>query len=306
LFAESRKAKEATQVAEQTSKSFSEYKTRAHELLKAKEEELKEIRLAAKSIYQEEMEEYKRAADQAHNEISELKKKQEEHEKSSSKEIQEVRRTYNTQLTERDEELRKARESSKASHRQYEQMRVRLETYEERINSLKAQLDEARSELAAGSSNGSETEALRQELNELRVSMNILEKERDSLIDMRAVMETEVSDLKGTIKQLRRSMSIRAAMSQPDGISQESHANHNIASDTFSPRSSEVDTAKVEKLNDEILIARRRLSEAEHEVDDLEREVALRNTQEIALKEAVREMERELERVKLASKQGTS
>jgi hypothetical protein len=50
--------------------------------------------------------------------------------------------------------------------------------------------------------------------------------------------------------------------------------------------------------------AKRRAAELEAEVAELERECELRQAQEAALKEAVRDLQREAERLKLAGKAG--
>jgi len=61
-----------------------------------------------------------------------------------------------------------------------------------------------------------------------------------------------------------------------------------------------VELAKREK---QLAAAERRSQQLEAEVADLEREVTLHGAQQAALKEAVRDLERELERVKLSGKQ---
>ena len=54
----------------------------------------------------------------------------------------------------------------------------------------------------------------------------------------------------------------------------------------------------------QLAAARRRCAEVEGEVAELEREVALRQAQEAALKEAVRDLQREVERLQLPGKKG--
>ena len=58
--------------------------------------------------------------------------------------------------------------------------------------------------------------------------------------------------------------------------------------------------AELAKKERELAAVQRRMQDLQREVTDLEREVDLRDVQETALKEAVRDLQREIERIKLA------
>eukprot|EP00890_Picochlorum_soloecismus_P000647 jgi/Picsp_1/1583/NSC_05061-R1_protein grip len=310
IVSEARKTSEASESRDYYKSALEDYKSRAQALLKSKEEELRNARAGASEQYEKEIEEAKSRSLVLEAEFSKLKSQIEMSSSESNEKLHLLKQQYVAKISDLERDLKNATESAKAASRQYEHVKVRVESYEDRISSLKNQLDQARQELAEAQSTNWDAEKLKPEIANTKTALVRVEKERNSLLEMKKVMEGEITDLQGTVKQLRRSLSLRASLPLPVNTSHDHDQTHTYDSGTddfLSPQRSRghannIKTENTETLNKDIALARKRISEAEQEIDDLEREVALRNTQEIALKDTVRELQRELERVKLASK----
>jgi len=312
IVSEARKTSEASESRDYYKSALEDYKSRAQALLKSKEEELRNARAGASEQYEKEIEEAKSRSLVLEAEFSKLKSQIEMSSSESNEKLHLLKQQYVAKISDLERDLKNATESAKAASRQYEHVKVRVESYEDRISSLKNQLDQARQELAEAQSTNWDAEKLKPEIANTKTALVRVEKERNSLLEMKKVMEGEITDLQGTVKQLRRSLSLRASLPLPVNTSHDHDQTHTYDSGTddfLSPQRSRghannIKTENTETLNKDIALARKRISEAEQEIDDLEREVALRNAQEIALKDTVRELQRELERVKLASKTG--
>lgn len=309
IVSEARKTSEASESRDYYKSALEDYKSRAQALLKSKEEELRNARAGASEQYEKELQEAKLRSETLEAEIIKLKSQIEISSSESNEKLHSLKQQYVAKISDLERDLKNATESAKAASRQYEHVKVRVESYEDRISSLKNQLDQARQEVAEAQSSNWDAEKLKPEIDNIKTALVRVEKERNSLLEMRKVMEGEITDLQGTVKQLRRSLSLRASMPLPVHASHDqAHAYESGTDDFLSPQSSigHANNIKADAYNKDISLARKRISEAEQEIDDLEREVALRNAQEIALKDTVRELQRELERVKLASKTGTN
>ena len=311
LLLEKRKAVEASTNAEQVSESFKEYKSRAHALLKMKEEEIKEARVASRDQFEKEIVSLQEKASKAEKLMEETSAKLDQSKCEFAEQLRQLKTDYEGRLAEAEKTMKNATESAKASNRQYEQMKIRQESYDNRIQSLKNQLEEAEAELQKTRTSHVEIDSIKPELADLRNKAAMLEKENDSLMEMNKMMETEISDLKSTVKQLRKAITLRNSIQGPDFVDRQ-NSNGTIGSSYDYPSSpryesnndASLGSKTIEQLNKDVTLARRRVSETEQEVDDLERELALRSALESALKENVRELQRELDRVKLASKEG--
>jgi predicted nucleic acid-binding Zn-ribbon protein len=310
IVSEARKIAEASESRDYFKSALEDYKSRAQALLKSKEEELKNARAGASEQYEKELEEATNRSEMLEAELSKLKSQIEMSSSESTERLHALKQEYVAKVSALERDLKNATESAKAASRQYEHVKVRVESYEDRINSLKNQLDQARQELVEAQSTNWDAEKLKPEIANMKTALVRVEKERNSLLEMKKVMEGEITDLQGTVKHLKRSLSLRASLPLPvDTSHDQAHAYDSGTDGVLSPQSSRghvhsMEMDNTDMLNKDIALARKRISEAEQEIDDLEREVALRNTQEIALKDTVRELQRELERVKLASKTG--
>lgn len=285
VAAEARKAIEAQTLAEQSSNAFKEYKQRAHMLLKSKEDELKEGRFAVKEEFEKELAEAQEEKETLAKRVQELTEELEVLKADVAEKVYAVEKKYKDQIIDMKKELEMHMEHARNSTRQYEQLRVRYESYEDRYQSLKNELADAKSTV---------TKKDMAELEELKASLDRTEKEKVSLQEVHAVMSGEIADLKAMVQQLKltlamKSTTLQAALS--DSLDENTRSYHGEASD-----------GDIQRLQEELASANRKVSVAEREVDDLEKEVALHSAQEKALKETVRELEREIERIKLASK----
>lgn len=309
--AAARQAQEARSLAEQSSNAFKEYKARAHSLLKAKEDEIKEGRSTAKEEYEKQIEEACAEKAQAETRLKDVVEELEKLKSENLEHVYSVEQKYEGKIADMEKELKNAKECSKASNRQYEQLRVRLESYDDRFQSLKRQLEESRQELQAAKSHPAGSSITEGDYESLRASLSRSEKEKLALEEVKVVMEGEIVDLKAMIKQLKMTLAMKTSLPKTELDLDMSHLPRQQSSADFvvSPKVSGSQSATpsvaaddLENLHQQLVAANRKASIAEQEVDDLEKEVELRNTQEKALKETVRELERELERVKLTSK----
>lgn len=287
LVAESRKAQEAQSLAEQSSNAFKEYKQRAHTLLKAKEDELKAGRFAVKEEFEKELQNALSDRDAVTKQLQEVTEELEVLKSEIAGKVHSVEKKYKDQLAEMKKELEIHMEHARNSTRQYDQLRIRYESFEDRYQSLKNELAEAKSTADKKDS---------AVLGDLQLSLDRSEKEKKSLQEVNAVMHGEITDLKAMVQQLKLTLAMKSTALQAS--TSDSIEEYAMAGDPYG----EVQDSDMQRLQEEIASANRRASAAEREVDDLEKEVALHNAQEKALKETVRELERELERVKLASK----
>lgn len=284
--AESRKAQEAKTLAEQTSSAFKEYKQRAHMLLKSKEDELKEGRSAVKEEFDKELADACAEKEKASKQVQELTEELETLKAEVAAKVHTAEKRYKDELAEVNRELEIHKEHARTSTRQYEQLRIRYDSYEDRYQSLKNELAEAKS--SASRKDQSEMEGL-------KMTLDRSEKERKSLEEVNEVMQGEIVDLKAIIQQLKLTLAMKSTTLQttlgdvtPEGINVQQNG--------------EIRDEDTQKLQEQLAAATRKVSAAEREVDDLEKEVALHSAQEKALKETVRDLQRELERIKLASK----
>ncbi|KAI8113724.1 hypothetical protein M9435_003717 [Picochlorum sp. BPE23] len=307
--AAARQAQEARSLAEQSSNAFKEYKARAHSLLKAKEDEIKEGRSTAKEEYEKQIEEATAEKIQAETRLKDVVEELEKLKSENLEHVYSVEQKYEGKIADMEKELKNAKECSKASNRQYEQLRVRLESYDDRFQSLKRQLEESKQELLAAKSHHPGSSISEGDYESLKAALSRSEKEKLALEEVKVVMEGEIADLKAMIKQLKMTLAMKTSLPKPEIDVDLLHHRPGSADFVVSPKvsGSQSATASVaaddlENLHQQLAAANRKASIAEQEVDDLEKEVELRNTQEKALKETVRELERELERVKLTSK----
>ena len=308
LSAESRRAREAQSLAEQSSAAFKEYKQRAHSMLKAKDEELKEGRFAAKEEFEREIE----AAQEEQGKLTlELQQVSEELEKVKSQmaeQVYTIEQKYEDRIADLEKDLKNSKECTKAATRQYEQLRVRFESYDDRYQSLKTQLEESQREVLEAKSTYSASSISATEYENMKASLARAEKEKRGLEEVKAVMEGEIADLKAMVKQLKMTLAVKSTLPKSEVHEYLDRSTLNGSIDVpFSNsdnniRSGEMNSERLRQVELDLAAANRKASAAEQEVDDLEKEVSLRNAQEVALKETVRELERELERVKLSAK----
>ena len=129
-------------------------------------------------------------------------------------------------------------------------------------------------------------------------------------------MQEEVSNLKASVKQLRMTLAMKGSIKTPF-----SDFTADVAVSPFSPADDDDDgagttngrtstnasattstsTAANTALQEKLTFAERKASAAERELDDLELEIKLRETQERALKDTIRELEGEIVRLKLTA-----
>lgn len=285
VMAESRKAHEAQSLAEQSSTAFKEYKQRAHMLLKSKEEELKEGRFAVKEEFEKELAEAHAEKETMTVRVQELTEELEVLKAEIAEKVYTVEKKYKDQIVDMKKDLEMHMEHARNSTRQYDQLRVRYESYEDRYQSLKNELAEAKSVAIDKDS---------VEVEKLQMALDISEMEKKSLQEVQAVMQGEIADLKAMVQQLKLTLAMKSSTLQAT-------LSDTLNEDARTYRDEETD-GELHRLQEEIASANRKALAAEREVDDLEKEVALHGAQAKALKETVRELERELERVKLASK----
>ncbi len=287
VMAESRKAQEAQTLADQSSLAFKEYKQRAHVLLKSKEEELKEGRFAVKEEFEKELAEAHAEKETLTIRVQELSEELEVLKSEVAEKVYAVEKKYKDQIADMKKDLEMHMEHARNSTRQYDQLRVRYDSFEDRYQSLKNELAEAKS--VTGQKDSAEME-------KLQALLDVSDMEKKSLQEVQAVMQGEIADLKAMVQQLKLTLAMKSSTLQAT-------LSGSLHDDTRNYREEETDNGLHNKaVQEELASANRKALAAEREVDDLEKEVALHSAQAKALKETVRELERELERVKLASK----
>ena len=166
-----------------------------------------------------------------------------------------------------------------------------------------------------------EAESRREELNALRESSAIAlqgkETELAAAKENCAILKEEILSLQVVIEGLKASAAARAASVAMAAGAGSTHSLERLPSDFGvgalpSPAQTVHDDdndsiasaslAELAKREKELAIANRHMSELRQEVGELERDVELRGVQEKVLKEAVRELTREIERIKLSNK----
>jgi hypothetical protein len=142
----------------------------------------------------------------------------------------------------------------------------------------------------------------------MKASLSRVEKEKRGLEEVKAVMEGEIADLKAMVKQLKMTLAVKSSLPKSEMHEYVDRGTFNgpigmpFSNSNGSLSGGEINSERLRQVELDLAAANRKASAAEQEIDDLEKEVSLRHAQEVALKETVRELERELERVKLTSK----
>lgn len=287
-----------------------EYKARAHALLKAKENQIREARTLALEEQSSALDAAESAAQAALAEAARIRDQLRNLEQRAMTEAVRAKSEHEAVVAELQKEASAAREAAEASARQHEQLKLRYESLEMRLQHMQSQL-------SAATTQASQVDALRyqldssiQERDALRESLSVAVRARDA--DLTAARETceslkeERTALQEVISRLRAAADVQSlsyVSSQPSGA---------LASQSSLPLTNSVignepmgissQDKEIDRESSFVALYQRRASELEREVEELEREVELRGVQEAALKEAVRDLERELERVKLPGK----
>ena len=308
VSAESRRAREAQSLAEQSSAAFKEYKQRAHSLLKSKDDELKEGRFAAKEEFEREIDAARKEQGKLTLELQQASEELEKLKSQMAEQVYTVEQKYEDRITDLEKDLKNSKECTKAATRQYEQLRVRFESYDDRYQSLKTQLEESQREVLEAKSAYSASSISASEYENMKASLSRVEKEKRGLEEVKAVMEGEIADLKAMVKQLKMTLAVKSSLPKSEMHEYVDRGTFNgpigmpFSNSNGSLSGGEINSERLRQVELDLAAANRKASAAEQEIDDLEKEVSLRHAQEVALKETVRELERELERVKLTSK----
>lgn len=279
--------------AETATAELKDYKSRAHALLKAKEIQIQEAKALAMEEYATALEEYQEAAASAQALAAEAEAEIMKIKTETSQKIEEMQVRHDEEVNRVKQDTVAAQELAVASTRQYEQLKIRYESLELRVKLLSEQHAEALSAVE-------EVKLLKSRLasvtehheEEMAVSKKTLAANEAELLGAREnciLLKEEITMLQGVIAGLQ---SQAQAQAHPAVTKEE----NNLAS------GGGVNGGDDEQMIEIASALRRRTSELEQEVDDLERELQLRSVQEGALKEAVRDLQRELERVKISGK----
>lgn len=324
----------ARRAADTALNELKEYKARAHALLKSKETEVRQAKEVA-------LEEYAAALEAAEEEVkvaeasaARTKLELEAVKRRAAEDLAKTRADMESHISRLESEATSANDAAAAANRQYEHLKLRFESLEERSRGLQSRLAEFEAAQAASSVIQEELETLRAKLQadaEMHATQ-LREKEAEVISSKEAhdALAAEVSALQRLLRSRKESSQTRS--SEPlaswsdenaerhgeaegwmpgretgdlsgeaavvtlerHGSNVGSHASHSIDDSAWIHEMSRKDR--------ELALALRRLAQSEAEVAELERDLELRGAQELALKEAVRDLQREIERLKLPEK----
>ena len=313
LSAVQQRATTAQRDAETAADELKDYKARAHALLKAKEVEIRE----AKSVALEEQSAALHSAEAAAAAAEAAAA-------AAQQELESVKRKAAEELTaaieERDiaaamlkKEAQAATTAAAAANRQYEQVKLRYESLETRTQLLQEQLNASTAAAADVQQLQNEIESLREQHTLLQESsataLHAKDVQLDAAKDSVAACQEQITSLQLVIDGFKAGAAARAAALHSSADTTANYQYNGDGSYDAFPASSlpssspttAVTAAELKAKEEELIGARRYIGELQREVEDLEQEVHLHGKQASALKEAVRELQRELERVKLAS-----
>lgn len=304
-----------------------DYKARAHALLRAKAAEIQSAKDAARDELKGALEGAELRAAHAEEQLRQL-----------SNELKAVRASMAVELaaaSSRHEaeagQLRlsevQALEATEAAKRAYDQLKVRYESLEARLHAVQQQLVEVQQQAGGAEELRKQLEEVRGEQTALREHTRAASEAKDAeisrLLECNATLRDELTALRARTEQLQRSTTLDSGLGAAAGGSGFHHAERSLSVSTSVSRMGDYgrggaasDGLDMESMlesgsghfvalaeRDKMLhAAHRRAAELEHEVAELERECQLRQVQETALKEAVRDLQREIERLRLPGK----
>ena len=326
LAAAEQKASAAVKNAEAALEELKEYKNRAHALLKTKEVEIRESKSIALQEQSAALEAAESAAISAEAAAARAQQELESVKRRAVEDLAAARSERDTAVAELQREARSANDSAAAANRQYEQVKLRYESLETRTQLLQEQLATATAAVAEADLLKIEMEELKKEHACMRETALTAAHAKDTELaasrEACVALKEEISSLQSVLDGLKAAAAARAASAgmTTDGTTTTNGGVHSRSASltlerslSLSGRKEEHDDqddnsmatasiAELAKRERELATVQRRMLDLQREVADLEREVDLRDVQETALKEAVRELEREIERMKLAGK----
>ena len=313
-----------------------DYKTRAHALLKSKEVEIREAKSVALSEQAAALEDAETAATAAEAAAARAQQEVEFMKRTFAENMASAVSTRDAKIATLEQEVATATDRALAANRQYEQVKLRYESLETRTKLLQDQVHVATAAAEAVSTTASQLEAVQQELSALKDSARLaIQSKQAEVIAARetiASLRSEIGSLQTVIDGLKAATAARTASAV---FTSHPHSLDQLSTDTFTLQQQrqqlerDVDTdsvmsgtttntmtatnttsniaaataaAELARKEKDLNEALRRIVQLQHEIDELERESELRGVQELVLKEAVREAEREVERMKLAGK----
>ena len=312
-------AQQAAQRAEveRATKALAEYKQKAHALLKAKDDEIKLGSRAIRETLEGELASEKaarRAAEEARKAaVEELGKTKSQ----IAGQLHEAELQQREQIKQLQKELELQASHAKNAATRLQQLQVRYDASQQRYESLKNSAmtgGETSRETATNGDEAALAADTRRRLDEALHALDRARAEASASAQINSVLQEEVSNLKASVKQLRMTLAMKGSIKTPF-----SDFTADVAVSPFSPAdddgagttngrtstnaSAATSTAAAANtaLQEKLTFAERKASAAERELDDLELEIKLRETQERALKDTIRELEGEIVRLKLTA-----